>query len=101
VTAPALAELLALSEPPLVLDVRSEREWRAGHIEDSLNIPLAKLSARLGELPRGRRLAVHCQSGYRSSIASSLLLAHGITGFHDLVGGFAAWQAARLESASA
>jgi hydroxyacylglutathione hydrolase len=49
---------------------------------------------RLGEVPHDRRLVVHCQSGYRSAIAASLLEQHGVTALADLVGGFAAWDAA-------
>jgi len=39
---------------------------------------------------------VHCASGYRSSIAASLLAQHGFTQIADLVGGFAAWNASQL-----
>lgn len=87
---------LRSSERELVLDVRMKSEWDAGHLEKSLNVPLAELEQRIGEIPRGKRIALHCQSGYRSSIASGLLERHGFTGFTDLVGGIAAWRASGL-----
>jgi rhodanese-related sulfurtransferase/glyoxylase-like metal-dependent hydrolase (beta-lactamase superfamily II) len=101
VTAATLAEHLAGPEPPLVLDVRTPREWQAAHIAGSLNIPLAHLQERLSDLPRHRRLVVHCQSGYRSAIAASLLARQGCTQCADLVGGFAAWEASHLPTVAA
>ncbi|HEY3176726.1 MAG TPA: MBL fold metallo-hydrolase [Candidatus Polarisedimenticolia bacterium] len=100
VTAVTVAELLAAPDPPLVLDVRTPGEWSGKRIEGSLNIPLNKLEARIGEIPRDRKLVVHCASGYRSSMAVSLLERRGFTGFSDMVGGFAAWEAASLTVAT-
>jgi glyoxylase-like metal-dependent hydrolase (beta-lactamase superfamily II)/rhodanese-related sulfurtransferase len=96
VTAPALAELLAEPNPPRILDVRTPNEYGAGHLAGSIHIPLNHLEERLGELPTDRTLAVHCQGGYRSSIAASLLKRRGITELLDLVGGFKAWEASQL-----
>jgi hydroxyacylglutathione hydrolase len=76
----------------LVIDVRNASEWEAGHIPGVENIPLATLPERLAELPRDRRTIVHCQTGARSSIAASLLKAHGMIDVSNLAGGFAAWR---------
>ena len=92
-TVATLAEQLATSAPPVVLDVRTPREWQSKHIADSLNIPLNQLPGRVQEIPRQTPLVLHCQSGYRSAIAASLLERYGITTCADLVGGFAAWEA--------
>jgi rhodanese-related sulfurtransferase len=73
VSAATIAEELASLEPPMVLDIRNPREWEAGHIPESLNIPLNHIQERLEEVPRTRRIAVHCAGGYRSSIAVSIL----------------------------
>jgi glyoxylase-like metal-dependent hydrolase (beta-lactamase superfamily II) len=56
----------------VILDVRRRDEWRTGHIAGAVHIPLQDLLERLGEVPR-RRLWVHCASGFRASIAASLL----------------------------
>ena len=100
VTAPALAELLASSDPPVVLDVRAPSEREASRIPGSLHIPLQHLLERIGEVPCGpRTVVVHCASGYRSSIAASLLERHGVPDVADLVGGMAAWNASNLPAA--
>ncbi|NNE95744.1 MAG: MBL fold metallo-hydrolase, partial [Acidimicrobiales bacterium] len=60
-------------EPDLpVLDVRLQNEFAEGHIEGAVNIPLGDLLMRLHEVPEVE-LAVHCRSGYRASVATSLL----------------------------
>ena len=57
----------------LVLDVRRDDEWAAGGLAGALHIPLHDLEARIGEIPGDREVWVHCASGYRASIAASLL----------------------------
>jgi hydroxyacylglutathione hydrolase len=95
ITAPALAQQLAQPIPPLVLDVHTPRKWGDKHIAGSVNIPLNHLEERLSEIPPQRHIVVHCAGGYRSAIAVSLLERHGHTALADLVGGFAAWEAAQ------
>jgi glyoxylase-like metal-dependent hydrolase (beta-lactamase superfamily II)/rhodanese-related sulfurtransferase len=101
ITAPALAEWLAGKRPdagaaPIVVDVRSEAEHAGGHIAGALNIPLTHLDERIGEIPAGRSVAVHCEGGYRSAIAASLLQKLGRRDVYDMVGGYKAWLAAKL-----
>ena len=59
ITAPALAEQRDGISPPFVVDIRSEKEWRAGHIDGSVNIPLNHLRERTMELPAQEPFAVH------------------------------------------
>jgi rhodanese-related sulfurtransferase/glyoxylase-like metal-dependent hydrolase (beta-lactamase superfamily II) len=96
VSAPMLAEELASADPPWLLDVRSPREWASKHIGSSMSVPLNHLQQRIAEIPRDRRIAVHCAGGYRSSIAASILHQHGITNLIEMAGGFAAWEVAKL-----
>jgi rhodanese-related sulfurtransferase len=96
ITAVALAEQLTGAQRPIVLDVRSEKEWTAGHIEGSQNVPLNHLRARLSEIPEDRRVVVHCEGGYRSAIAASILAQTQRKDIFDLVGGFKAWTASKL-----
>jgi hydroxyacylglutathione hydrolase len=84
------------SDGVVVLDVRGEGEWEAGHIPGSLNLPLADLQQRLEEVPRNRALVVHCQTGTRAAIAVSLLRASGFEDVRLFSGGFAKWRAAGL-----
>ena len=96
ITAASLAEQLGSPEPPHLVDVRTEREWRERHIEPAINIPLSRLQERLGAVPADGPLVVHCASDYRSSIAASLLCRAGIGDVSVLVGGIAAWLAVPL-----
>jgi len=68
--------LVRSRRPLTVLDVRRDSEWEAAHIDQAVHVPLAGLPARIGELP-GTELWVHCQSGYRASVAASFLDAAG------------------------
>ena len=97
-TAATLAEQLDSATAPTVLDVRTDKEWQGKRIEGSLNIPLSHLSERLDELPTDRPVVVHCASGYRSSVAVSLLQRHGLEHVADLVGGISAWEASKLKT---
>ncbi len=74
----------------LLLDVRSEAEFRGGAIPGATNIPVQSLGARLGELDRARPVVVYCASGVRSSSAASTLRKNGFAEVHDL-GPAAAW----------
>jgi hydroxyacylglutathione hydrolase len=91
-----LAEELASATPPVVLDVRSLKEWQSRRIEGSINIPLNHLRERLQELPKKRKILIHCAGGYRSSIAASILQQNGFEDLAELSGGIAAWEAAKL-----
>ena len=96
ISAPAVAEELARAGPPLLLDIRNPREWATKHVEGSVNVPLNHLQERIAEIPRDRRIAVHCAGGYRSSIAAGILQQYGITNLAEMAGGLAAWEAAKL-----
>jgi hydroxyacylglutathione hydrolase len=80
----------------MVLDVRQPAEWQGGHVPGACHIPGGEMLERHGEVPRDRPVAVYCGSGYRSSVAASLLMAHGHDQVRNVLGGFAAWQARGL-----
>ncbi len=61
-----------------VLDVRKASEYDGGHLDVSRNLPLAELNGRFGEVTADEPLYLHCGSGYRSTIAASLLKSRGI-----------------------
>jgi hydroxyacylglutathione hydrolase len=61
-----------LPAPEVLLDVRMTNEWRAGHIEGAVHVPLPELPSRLADVPDGT-VWVHCGSGYRAAAATSLL----------------------------
>jgi glyoxylase-like metal-dependent hydrolase (beta-lactamase superfamily II) len=96
VSAPFAAELLASPAPPLAIDVRAPREREQKHIAGSLGVPLNRLPASLGTLPKDRALLVFCAGGYRSSLAASLLQRAGFSHVSEIAGGIAGWEAANL-----
>lgn len=77
-TATASFADLAVARPEVVLDVRTNNEFRASHVDGALHIPLYELTSRFGELPGGT-IWVHCGSGYRATVAASLLERAGRT----------------------
>jgi glyoxylase-like metal-dependent hydrolase (beta-lactamase superfamily II) len=79
-----------------VLDVRREREWDDGHIGGAMWWPLDNFKVSPPEIYRNAAIAVHCKSGYRSMIACSLLQRAGFRKVVNVVGGFDAWQEAKL-----
>jgi glyoxylase-like metal-dependent hydrolase (beta-lactamase superfamily II)/rhodanese-related sulfurtransferase len=79
-----------------VLDVRREGEWQAGHIEGAEWFPLDNFKISAPELDSSAQVAVHCQGGYRSMIACSLLRRAGLENVVNVTGGFDAWRQAGL-----
>jgi hydroxyacylglutathione hydrolase len=75
----------------LVVDVRGEAEWQAGHLKDSILVPLPELPDRLADIPSGRQLVVLCQTGSRSAVAASYLRSRGWSRASNLAGGIAGW----------
>jgi rhodanese-related sulfurtransferase len=62
----------------VILDVRRDQEWDHSHLAGAVHIPIHQLPARLGDVPEGE-VWVHCETGYRASVAASLLDAVGRT----------------------
>ena len=85
----ALFEELKSDTPPVVIDVRTKREYSDGHLDVALNIPLDALRDRLDEVPQNEPVVVHCQAGYRSYVAQQILQNHGWTNVRNLYGGYA------------
>ena len=71
-----------------ILDVRSENEHKSESLQNSLNIPLINLNKSIEKISFEEKFYVHCKGGYRSMIASSILLAKGISNFSNIPGGY-------------
>ncbi|MBI2313127.1 MAG: rhodanese-like domain-containing protein [Betaproteobacteria bacterium] len=82
----------------VVLDVREQHEYAAGHIPGSKHIPLGALPNRLREVEKhkDRPVLVICRSGNRSTGACGLLKKHGFGEVRALKGGIQAWEQANL-----
>lgn len=74
-----------VAEGAVLLDVRTPEEFRQGHPEPALNIPVQELQRRLTEVgPPGTRVVVYCAAGGRSAMAVQMLRAGGYTDVFDL-----------------
>ena len=88
-----------LAAGAILLDVREQSEWDAGHVPGAIHIPYENVRARAHELPLDRRIVTYCAGGVRSSLAASILESSG----HDVAnlhGGFTAWRNADLAVAT-
>jgi len=80
----------------LLLDVRTEEEFAAGHAPSARLLPVHELASRVGELDASIPVIAICRSGMRSQSAAELLAAQGFD-VQNLAGGSLAWEAAGLE----
>ena len=87
---------LAQRPDVVILDVREQNEWDAGHIPGAVLIPMSEIQGRLSEVPKDKTVIVQCRSGNRSSQVTDFLQQQGFTNVHNLSGGLNAWQAASL-----
>lgn len=83
-----------------LLDVRSANEWTAGHVADAIHIMGGDLAKRVGELPTDRAVHIICGSGYRSSVAASVLRRAGFREVVNVVDGMGAWNQRKLPTVS-
>lgn len=92
-----LAMDLPFDQQLLVLDVRKESEFDAGHVADAVNIPLPQLlnPLRVAAIEDTDNIYIHCQSGYRSVIGASILKKQGFHNLRNILGG---WKAIEQES---
>ncbi len=94
--APAdLAALIEADKAPLILDMRTQSEYDAGHVPGAVRFPHDQLESRIAELGEPRDVVVYCRSGRRSGLIQPVLEKHG---FHvrQLDGSWLAWESARM-----
>jgi NADPH-dependent 2,4-dienoyl-CoA reductase/sulfur reductase-like enzyme/rhodanese-related sulfurtransferase/TusA-related sulfurtransferase len=80
----------------ILLDVRTVEEFNARNIEGSVNIPIEELRNRLSEIPKGKSIIAYCEVGYRSYLATRILLQNGYDDAYDLTGGFKTFEMANM-----
>lgn len=91
-----LSTEMSKKESPLVVDIRNETERNESYIDGSLAMPLMVLLDESSKLPKDRDIVIQCATGFRSSIAASLLRQKGFERVTDLAGGITAWKEAKL-----
>jgi rhodanese-related sulfurtransferase len=90
---------MQVQQKAIIIDVRENDEWNAGHIMGAVHIPLSEISDRVGELAKYQNspIITQCRSGSRSAKAAGLLKIAGFTNVHNMDGGLNAWQKADLK----
>jgi rhodanese-related sulfurtransferase len=75
----------------IVLDVREDDEWAAGHAQGAVHIPMGEVVTRIGEVPDGARVHVICRVGGRSAQVAQYLIAQGVDAV-NVNGGMLDWE---------
>jgi hydroxyacylglutathione hydrolase len=82
-------------EKPFILDVRDIKNWRAvGHIRGAHKIYVGELQQHLDEIPKNEPIVVYCDSGFKGSLAASILAIHQYHMVTNVLGGMTAWKKA-------
>lgn len=79
-----------------IVDVRTAAEWNFGHIQTAHHMELAKFKDLLQNIPKDQKIAAICGSGFRASIAASILQKNGFRDVANVQGGMQAWKKANL-----
>ncbi|MCM2374297.1 MBL fold metallo-hydrolase [Aporhodopirellula aestuarii] len=79
---------------PTILDVRGPDEWEGGHVPGAEHCFVADMRDRINGLDKDQHYATYCASGYRASIASSLMQSRGFKHVSNVPGSWGAWTAA-------
>ncbi len=93
-----LLEQIEAQTAPVILDVRSAREYSEGHIPGAINIEFRQLPKRLSELPstKGQPIVIYCETGVRAAVANATLQNAGYTPIFQLTGHMKAWRSKGL-----
>lgn len=76
----------------VILDVRTKKEFEAGHVPGSIHIALTDIGAKAKKLRKDKEIVVVCQSGSRSIWAIKRMMGMGFTNLVNLKGGYGAWK---------
>jgi rhodanese-related sulfurtransferase len=89
-----LSAKLNSGENITVVDVREPDEFKVGHIDGAVNVPIRSLANNLSQLPKDKAtpIAVVCKSGIRAAYGTMTLKTLGYTSVKDVVGGMLAWE---------
>jgi hydroxyacylglutathione hydrolase len=95
---PQQASKIVASDNAIIIDVRTQEEWDAGHIPGAIHIPLSEVKGRLDDFKiyEDKTLVMQCHSGKRSAKAANILLDAGFNNVSNLKGGIMAWKAEKL-----
>ncbi|RYG36097.1 rhodanese-like domain-containing protein [bacterium] len=90
-SAEALRDELASSNPPRILDVREVEELGISRLDELVHVPMDQLHVKMAGLDKEADWVVVCRSGKRSGMVTQFLLASGFKKVRNLEGGMNAW----------
>jgi len=82
----------------LLVDVRTSKEFEAGHMLHAINIPIDEIRNRLNELPKNKTIYIYCEAGMRGYLAHRILRQNDYQNVLNLSGGYSLWNACTKES---
>lgn len=92
-------ELQAAGDTVQIFDVRAPSEWKEGHIPGAHHVFLPELREKAAKFDKTKPTAVYCATGYRASLATSILIQEGFADVHNVPGSWTAWKKAGFEVA--
>lgn len=93
-----LLKLIEKKQPPIIVDVRSGSEYKAGHVKGAIHLPFwtAFTSDKMDGYEKNKTIVLYCQHGPRAGVAKLALALAGFKNINYLAGHMTAWQKARL-----
>jgi len=91
-------ELDRVNPEDILLDVRTQKEFESGHIDNAVNIPVDEIRARLNELDTSKTIYIYCQAGLRGYLAQRILKQNEFDKVFNLSGGYQLWKACERET---
>jgi rhodanese-related sulfurtransferase len=98
ISATELTQTIASGAPPTIIDVRSSREYKRGHVPGARHLPFWRAFGEADQLdaPRDRPVVLYCEHGPRAWIAGFALRRHGFTQVRYLAGHMSGWRRAGM-----
>lgn len=92
-------DIKSLGEDGILVDVRSQEEYKEDTMPGAINIPIDELRGRMDELAKEKNIYIFCQIGLRGYLAQRILVQNGYEHVSNISGGFALWKAINKERA--
>jgi rhodanese-related sulfurtransferase len=89
---PVMREKIKNGDDMTILDVRTSKEYDAGHIEGAVLVPVDDIRENISMLDPGKEIIIYCRSGYRAYLALRVLKNHGFSDVKLLNGSYLSWE---------
>ena len=90
-------DIAVLDKNAILLDVRTVKEFKTGHIPNAISIPVDEIRDRLAEIPKDENIYIYCAVGLRGYLAHRIVKQSGFEKVFNLSGGYFLWKACESE----